>query len=676
MKFEEQESIEESSKEVIVESEEQESIEESSSEVTVENNVNESTSDDETQPMLDYDNIKSSQDIDVPPLLIDQVIGHEESIETIKKAAKQRRNVLLIGDPGVGKSMLAKGMAQILPHETLQDILVYPNMEDNNHPLIRTVPAGEGKKIVKATKGSVKGHEERKTIITMFAIGGVLVIGFMYGRLLESIIAAALILLISIQIKPKSNNMSPKLLVNNEESRFAPFMDATGSHAGALLGDVRHDPYQSGGLGTPAHERVEAGMIHKANRGVLYIDEIGTMSMKTQQELLSAMQEKQYSITGQSENSSGAMVRSQAVPCDFVLVASGNLQVLEGMHIAMRSRIRGYGYEVFMKDYMEDTTENREKLVQFVAQEVKNDGRIPHFAPDALDEIIMEAKRRSGKQNSLTLRLRDLGGLVRSAGDVAIEKGANLVTAEHVFEAKRFARTLEQQIADRSIIQRKDYSMVSAEGGRVGLVNGLAVIGDRSGIVSPIAAEAAPTQSKNGGQIIATGKLGEIAQESVQNVSALIKKYTNKDISDYDIHVQFIQTYDGVEGDSASVSIATAVISAVEEIPIDQTVALTGSLNVRGDVMPIGGATAKIEAAAEAGMKKVLIPKSNMKDVMIEKKYEDMIEIIPTETLSDVLENILISGSKKDSLIEKMKNIGSKVTEKVPQTSVNNPTIN
>ena len=657
MKFEEQEVIDDSSEDIVDEPE----IE---------------TKGEETQPMLDYNNIKSSQDIEVPPLLIDQVIGHEESIETIKKAAKQRRNVLLIGDPGVGKSMLAKGMAQILPHEVLQDILVYPNMEDNNHPLIRTVPAGEGKKIVKATKGSAKGQEEKKTIITMFAICGVLVIGFMYGRLLESIIAAALILLISIQIKPRANNMSPKLLVNNQESRFAPFMDATGAHAGALLGDVRHDPYQSGGLGTPAHERVEAGMIHKANKGVLYIDEIGTMSMKTQQELLSAMQEKQYAITGQSENSSGAMVRSQAVPCDFVLVASGNLQVLEGMHIAMRSRIRGYGYEVFMKDYMEDTTENREKLVQFVAQEVKNDGRIPHFAPDALDEIIMEAKRRSGKQNALTLRLRDLGGLVRSAGDVAIEKGDDLVTAEHVFEAKKFARTLEQQIADRSIMQRKDYSMVSAEGGRVGLVNGLAVIGDRSGIVSPIAAEAAPTQSKSGGQIIATGKLGEIAKESVQNVSALIKKYTNKDISNYDIHVQFIQTYDGVEGDSASVSIATAVISAIEEIPIDQTVALTGSLNVRGDVMPIGGATAKIEAAAEAGMKKVLIPKSNLKDVMIEKKYEDMIEIIPTETLSDVLENILISGSSKDKLISKMKNISSKVAEKVPQTTINNPTTN
>lgn len=654
---------------------EKESIEDSSKEVVLEPEINEQEGEEKTKPMLDY-SIETTSDIEVPPLLIDQVIGHEESIETIKKAAKQRRNVLLIGDPGVGKSMLAKGMAEILPHEILQDILIYPNGEDANHPLIRTVPAGEGIKIVKATKASSKGYEEKKNLLTTFAIGAIILIGFMYGRLLESIIAAALILLISIQLKPKNNSVSPKLLVNNAEKRFAPFMDATGAHAGALLGDVRHDPYQSGGLGTPAHERVEAGMIHKANRGVLYIDEIGTMSMKTQQELLSAMQEKQYSITGQSENSSGAMVRSESVPCDFVLVASGNIQVLEGMHIAMRSRIRGYGYEVFMKDTMEDTEENRKKLVQFVAQEVKNDGRIPHFAPDALDEIILEAKRRSGKQDALTLKLRELGGLVRSAGDVAIEKGAKVVTAEHVLEAKKFARTLEQQMADMSIKQRKEYSMVNAEGGKVGMVNGLAVIGDRSGIVTPIAAEAAPSQSKNGGRIIATGKLGEIAQESVENVSALIKKYTNKDITDYDIHVQFIQTYDGVDGDSASVSIASAVISAIEDIPIDQTVALTGSLNVRGDVMPIGGATAKIEAAAEAGIKKVLIPKSNLKDVMLEKKYEEMIEIVPTETLSDVLENILVSSTEKDNLIDKMKSLKSKVSSSVSKTTIKKPVHN
>lgn len=630
-----------------------------------------------TKPMLDYSSITNTGDVEVPPLLIDQVIGHEESVETIKKAAKQRRNVLLIGDPGVGKSMLAKGMAELLPPEVLQDVLVYPNPEDNNNPLIRTIPAGEGKKVVKTNKSNAKVHEERKMIITMFATAAVFVLGILYQKIFEAIIAALLIIFISIQIKPKNTSLSPKLLVNNGDKRFAPFMDATGAHAGALLGDVRHDPYQSGGLGTPAHERVEAGMIHKANKGVLYIDEIGTMAMKTQQELLSAMQEKQYSITGQSENSSGAMVRSQSVPCDFVLVASGNIQVLEGMHIAMRSRIRGYGYEVFMKDTMDDTEENRRKLVQFVAQEVKNDGRIPQFATDALDEIILEAKRRSGKKDSLTLKLRELGGLVRSSGDVAIEEGAPLVTAKHVLTAKKYSRTLEQQMADRSIVQRKEYSVFHSKGGKVGMVNGLAVIGDRSGIVMPIAAEMAPANSKNEGKIIVTGKLGEIALDSVQNVSAIIKKYTQVDISDYDIHVQFLQSYDGVEGDSASVSITAAVISAVEGIPIDQTVALTGSLSVRGDVMPIGGATAKIEAAAESGIKKVLLPKSNMGDVMIEKKYEDMIEIVPTETIEDVLENILISGSKKDKLIKKMKEISSAVVNKVPDsTGLNTPSHN
>lgn len=98
--------------------EEPEMTEDSPQEVVAEPVVEKEEKGEETKPMLNYDNIKSSQDIEVPPLLIDQVIGHEESIETIKKAAKQRRNVLLIGNPGVGKSMLAKGMAQILPHET------------------------------------------------------------------------------------------------------------------------------------------------------------------------------------------------------------------------------------------------------------------------------------------------------------------------------------------------------------------------------------------------------------------------------------------------------------------------------------------------------------------------------------------------------------------------------
>jgi ATP-dependent Lon protease len=631
----------------------------------VDNNPDLQVSNGETLKFRSY---KTSGDIKVPDRTIDQIIGQKEAVETVKKAAKQRRNVLLIGEPGVGKSMLAKGMAELLPPEELQDILVYPNMEDNHNPLIGVMPAGEGKNVVTNYKIKAKGQEERKNMFMIGIITLILVIGFVMQQFLAAIIAAGIVFLALQQMKPRSSVMVPKLLINNDKNNMAPFVDATGAHAGALLGDVRHDPYQSGGLGTPAHERVEAGMIHKANKGVLYVDEIGSLKMKTQQELLTAMQEKKYQITGQSETSSGAMVRSQEVPCDFVLVASGNLHVLEGMHPALRSRIRGYGYEVYMKDIMKDTPENRDKLVQFVAQEVKKDGRIPHFSREAVAEIIHEAQRRAGKKEALTLKLRDLGGLVRAAGDIAKGEGAENVTVEHVLSAKKLARTLEQQIADRYIVQKKRYRVFKSEGGEVGKVNGLAIIGDRSGIIMPIAAEAAPAQSKDEGKIIATGKLGDIAKEAVQNVSALIKKHTGTDISNYDIHIQFLQAYEGVEGDSASVSVATAVVSALENIPVDQSVALTGSLSIRGDVLPVGGVTGKIEAAAEAGIRKVLIPKSNMDDVLIEDRYRSKIEVIPVATLSDVLEHTLMGKGKK-GLMDKMQ----KITDMVPKGILQKP---
>ncbi|MDD4127869.1 MAG: ATP-binding protein, partial [Methanomicrobium sp.] len=87
---------------------------------------------------LELDKIETSSDIEVPKRLIDQVIGQEHAVEVIKKAATQRRHVMMIGTPGTGKSMLAKAMAELLPKEDLQDILVYPNSDDSNTPIIRT----------------------------------------------------------------------------------------------------------------------------------------------------------------------------------------------------------------------------------------------------------------------------------------------------------------------------------------------------------------------------------------------------------------------------------------------------------------------------------------------------------------------------------------------------------
>ncbi|HIH50626.1 TPA: ATP-dependent protease LonB, partial [Candidatus Micrarchaeota archaeon] len=192
-----------------------------------------------------------------------------------------------------------------------------------------------------------------------------------------------------------------------------------------------------------------------------------------------------------------------------------------------------------------------------------------------------------------------------------------------------------------------------------GKVNGLAVMGSsiysgtNSGIVIPIVAEVTPAGSRSEGKFIPTGKLGKIATEAVKNVSAIIKKHMGRDIANYDMHVQFIQI-EGVEGDSASISVAVSIISAMENVPINQSVAMTGSLSVRGEVLPVGGVTSKVEAAISAGIKSVILPASNLDDVSISKDKMKGIKLIPVKTLADVLKNSLKDCKRKDEIIKEL----------------------
>ena len=606
---------------------------------------------------------ESSEEIKVPDRLVDQVIGQDHARDIVLKAAKQRRHVMMIGSPGTGKSMLAKAMSQLLPKEELQDVLVYHNPDDGNEPKVRTVPAGKGEQIVEAHKEEARKRNQMKSFLMWIII--LVVFGYailIVNRLLLGLIAAGVIYLAFRYMSRNGDAMVPNLLVNHADQQVAPFEDATGAHAGALLGDVRHDPFQSGGMETPSHDRVEAGAIHKSNKGVLFIDEMNTLDIRSQQKLMTAIQEGEFAITGQSERSSGAMVQTEPVPTDFVMVAAGNLDAMENMHPALRSRIKGYGYEVYMDDTIEDSPEMRRKYARFVAQEVANDGRLPPFTAEAIEELILEAQRRSGRKQHLSLKFRDLGGLIRVAGDIARAEDRDYTTREDVLQAKARSRSIEQQLADDYIERRKDYELTVNEGDVVGRVNGLAVMGEDSGIVLPVMAEVTPSQGP--GEVIATGQLKEMAQEAVQNVSAIIKKFSDEDISQKDVHIQFVQAGEGgVDGDSASITVAAAVISALESVPVRQDLAMTGSLSVRGDVLPVGGVTHKIEAAAKSGLDTVVIPKANEQDVMIEDEYKEQIEIVPVSHISEVLDVALAGEPEKDSLIDRLKNITGSALE-------------
>lgn len=620
----------------------------------------------------------STEDVPIPKRLVDQVIGQEAGSIVIKKAAEQRRHMLMIGDPGTGKSMLARSMTDLLPADSLEDILVYPNEDDENEPRVRSVPAGRGDRIIKVQKEAIRQQKAKsqKVLLLAFGLIGLLlfVAALQSGDIMTLLFGGFLLafgyMFIRSRLGSVDESRIPKLLVKHEQGDAPPFVDATATLSGSLLGDVRHDPFQSGGMETSAHDRVEPGAIHRANKGVLYIDEVNLLRLEEQQALLTAMQERAFSISGRSERSSGALTKTEPVPCDFILIAAGNLDAIQGMHPALRSRIRGYGYEVYVNSEMPDTARNRRRLIRFIAQEVLRDidtvREIPHFDKSGVSIILREAQRRAGRRGKLSLRLRELGGLVRIAGDLAMEENAPHTTAQHVLMAREIAKPLEQQVADRMIERRLDYSQIVSTGERVGRVNGLAVLGansglsDFSGIMLPVEALVTPSQG-GGGKIHATGGLSDLAKESVTNVSAVIKKLTGKDVSDYDIHIQFVNTH-GVDGDSASITIATAIISALENIPIRQDLAMTGSLSVRGEVLPIGGVTAKIEAAAKCGIKTVVIPRANMQDVLLDDKYEKMVDIIAVDTLDEVMQHALVKHSDKASLVERLEAVIDRLT--------------
>lgn len=599
---------------------------------------------------------KTTAEIPIPKKIFSQIIGQKKAKDILIKAAKQRRNLLLIGSPGTGKSMLGKALSELLPEKEIPTVMALPNELDENNPKIKVISVDEAKRFRQSFDEQKKVFESILKLLMVISLMGVLFYAINTKQLLVGLIAAAVIVIMFKMLTSSSKRIKPNIL--EREKHKLPFYDATGVHSGALLGDVKHDPFQSGGLGTPPHERVEFGLIHKANKGVLFIDEITTLPIKDQTVLLSAMQEKKLSITGRNPLSGGSTVHTEPVPCDFVLVAAGNTNALKNLHPALRSRIIGYGYEIYMEDMIDDTKENRQKLATFVAQEIANDKKIPPFSKEAVETIIQYSRIMAGKKGKLSAHFRILGGIVRAAGDVALFKNKKIVDEKDVEEAIKKSYSIEDQMSERYAEILNSYKEIESRGAKIGVVNGLAVLGNDEkalkGVVLPILAVITKPHKKGQGRVIVTGNLQKIALESIQNIEANIKQYIGKNLSDYDVHIQFLYTYEGVEGDSASISIATALFSALEKIPIKQNVAMTGSLSIQGKVLPVGGVNAKILAAIEQGFNTILIPFQNIGDIALSKSKLKGVKIIGCKTIYDVLSNAL-KFDKEPNFLKNMK---------------------
>ncbi len=205
-----------------------------------------------------FKKLKTTADVRVSDKLVEQIIGQERGRKIIRKASTQKRNVLLVGYPGTGKSMLAQAMAELLPLEELQDVLIKPNPMEENAPMVEIVKAGEGRKKLDEERMKKQLGASNFSLVYIFVIfiSAFLLLSFGRKELGDVITAAMLIGLFAVgglmmlgsqlgrgRLFQEGDGM--KLLIDNSEKTKAPFIEATGSRAGSLLGDVRHDPFQS-----------------------------------------------------------------------------------------------------------------------------------------------------------------------------------------------------------------------------------------------------------------------------------------------------------------------------------------------------------------------------------------------------------------------------------------------
>ncbi|WP_430748824.1 Lon family ATP-dependent protease [Clostridium intestinale] len=376
-----------------------------------------------------------------------------------------------------------------------------------------------------------------------------------------------------------------------------------------LLGSV-HDPIYQGSkrdlaeIGVP---EPKPGLVTEAHGGVLFIDEIGELDDILQNKLLKVLEDKRVEFSSSyydpdDENTPKYIkyLFENGAPADFVLIGATTRDPGE-INPALRSRCTEVYFEPLAVSDIEDIIKNAAKKLNVILE-------------DGVSELISRYTIEGRKAVNI---LADAYGysLYNNKEDIPEQSTITLKDVEEVLAIGRFIP-----------YERLDKNTDS----EIGHVYGLGVSGFL-GSTLEIEATVYPAKEKGTGSIRFNETAGSMAKDSVFNAASVIRKITNKDIKDYDIHVNVVGG-GNIDGPSAGVAITMCIISALEEKPIRQDIAITGEVSLRGKVKPVGGIFEKIYGARRKGINLVIIPKDN------EKEIPDGLKDITVKTVSSIEE--------------------------------------
>lgn len=464
-----------------------------------------------------------------------------------------------------------------------------------------------------------------------------------------------------------SLNYRVNLFVDNSNREGAPvIMDSNYSYHN-IFGSLEYENYY-GALKTD-HTMLKAGLMQQANGGYIIFQAKDLLSNGMCYEALKkALRIKELSIENTTDQRSSMVLVSlkpEPIPLNLKVILIGNANIYQTL-LAMDSDFKKlFKIKVEFEDDASINTENLNKLARIIHGFCENES-LPHLNKDAMAKLVEYASKLAGNHNKISTRFDNLIQVVGEAATWAKVSKSKVVTEKHIQKA------LEEQVnrvkkydAKYTEMIKENSLLINTSGKEVGTLNGLTVmsIGDytfgkpakitvntytgKNGVVN-IEREveiSGPSHSK--GVLILTGYLGEMfAQDIPLCLTASIC---------------FEQLYNGVDGDSASSTELYGLLSSLSGIPINQSIAVTGSVNQKGQIQPIGGVNEKIEGFFQVckmrgltGEHGVMIPVQNvdnlqLSDEVVEAVQNKLFHIYSVSTIEEGIEVLTgVPAGKKD----------------------------